>query len=117
MKPFKNANDVPMQLEDLEREYCRLTYQPYPIVEMTFVKSWMLFRVLIFHYLSLLFFLTDHLQCQLSVISQGIAARYARRQASSEVAWAYEHMFPVIGHLAKVVLEEAGHSVETGAKL
>lgn len=46
LKGFKNVTkDVPIPLEDLEREYCRLTSQPYPIKEMVFVRSWMLFRV------------------------------------------------------------------------
>ena len=46
LKGFKNAGvDVPIALEDLEREYCRITHQPFPIVEMVFVRSWMLFRV------------------------------------------------------------------------
>jgi len=97
MLGFKNAAEVPIQLEDLEREYCRLTNQPYPINEMVFVRSWMLFR--------------------LSVISQGIAARYARRQASSEHAWKHVYGFPVVGKLAKIVLEEAGVSFETKARL
>lgn len=42
---FKNTNDAPCELEVLEREYCKLTEQPYPIPEMVFAKSWMLFRV------------------------------------------------------------------------
>ena len=46
MRGFKNTTkDVPITLEELEREYCRLTNQPYPIIEMLFVRSWMLFRV------------------------------------------------------------------------
>jgi hypothetical protein len=46
MTGFKNTTvDVPIPLEDLEKEYCRLTSQPYPIPEMVFVRSWMLFRV------------------------------------------------------------------------
>ncbi|KAH7903344.1 kinase-like domain-containing protein [Hygrophoropsis aurantiaca] len=98
IKAFKNTNkDVPIPLEDLEREYCRLTNQPYPIVEMAFVRSWMLFR--------------------LAIISQGIAARYARRQASSEQAFVHPHLFPVVGHLAKVVLEEEGFNIGTKPKL
>ena len=35
----------PIALADLEKEYCRLMKQPYPITEMVFVRSWMLFRV------------------------------------------------------------------------
>lgn len=46
LRGYKNTTlDVPIQLEDLEREYCRVTSQPYPIPEMVFVRSWMLFRV------------------------------------------------------------------------
>lgn len=94
MTGFKNTTvNVPIPLEDLEREYCRLTSQPYPIPEMVFVRSWMFFR--------------------LSVISQGIAARYARRQASSEKAYLHVHGFPIIGALAKKVLEDEGISVDS----
>jgi hypothetical protein len=46
LKGFKNAEKpAPIELEALEREYCYLTGQSYPIVEMVFVRSWMLFRV------------------------------------------------------------------------
>uniref|UniRef100_A0A8H7Y3M8 Aminoglycoside phosphotransferase domain-containing protein n=1 Tax=Psilocybe cubensis TaxID=181762 RepID=A0A8H7Y3M8_PSICU len=46
MHGFKNTTkDVPISLEDLEREYCRLSNRPYPIDEMIFVRSWMLFRL------------------------------------------------------------------------
>ncbi|KAG2366201.1 kinase-like domain-containing protein [Suillus spraguei] len=89
IKSFKNATkDVPIPLEDLEREYCRLTNQLYPIKEMVFVRSWMLFR--------------------LAIISQGIAARYARRQASSEKAFIHVQLFPLVGRLAKAILEDDG---------
>ncbi|TFK50951.1 APH-domain-containing protein [Heliocybe sulcata] len=98
LKGFRNqTDDVPIELETLEREYCRLTHQPYPITEMVFASSWMLFR--------------------LSVIAQGIAARYARRQASSEQAASYVKLFPLIGQLAIRVLEDAGHALESKAKL
>ena len=39
------AKDVPIALEDLEKEYCRLTNQSYPIPDMVFVRSWTLFKV------------------------------------------------------------------------
>lgn len=95
---FKGANkDVPIPREDLEREYCRLANQEYPIKEMPFARSWMLFR--------------------LSVISQGVAARYARRQASSELAFIQVKAFPVVGKLAKLALEEEGFVIEQKAKL
>ena len=43
---------------------------------------------------------------------QGIAARYARRQASSERASTYIHLFPIVGGLARSVLEEDGHKLD-----
>ncbi|KIK95761.1 hypothetical protein PAXRUDRAFT_826682 [Paxillus rubicundulus Ve08.2h10] len=98
LNAFKNTTkDVPIPLEDLEREYCRLTSQAYPINEMTFVRSWMLFR--------------------LAIISQGIAARFARRQASSEQAFVHKRLFPVVGNLAKVVLEDEGYTIGNKPKL
>jgi hypothetical protein len=54
---------------------------------------------------------------QLSVISQGIAARYARRQASSEKASMHTQFFPFIGTLAIAAIEDAGQSLEPSAKL
>ncbi|KAF8161334.1 kinase-like domain-containing protein [Crassisporium funariophilum] len=98
MRGFRNTTvDVPIPLEDLEREYCKLTNQPYPLPEMTFVRSWMFFR--------------------LAVISQGIAARYARRQASSENAFLHVFGFSIIGSMAKKVLEREGMSLDPAAKL
>lgn len=47
MRGFKNSPDVPISLAEMEKEYCRLTQQPYPIKEMVFARSWMLFRVCI----------------------------------------------------------------------
>lgn len=54
---------------------------------------------------------------QLSIISQGIAARYARRQASSEHAYLHAQGFKVIGKLAKIVLEDAGITIAPKSKL
>ncbi|KAF8518447.1 kinase-like domain-containing protein [Gautieria morchelliformis] len=96
IRGFKNSADVPMALEELERAYCELTGYGYPIKEMTFARSWMLFR--------------------LSVIAQGIAARYARRQASSESAFQSVGGFLQIGALARRILEEEG-ALEEKAKL
>ncbi len=46
MVAFKNSKGiVPIALEDIETEYCRLMNLDYPIPEMAFVRSWMLFRV------------------------------------------------------------------------
>ncbi|KAI0260136.1 kinase-like domain-containing protein [Gloeopeniophorella convolvens] len=92
-----NLSAQPLTLEELEREYCRVTQQPYPIVEMGFARSWMLTR--------------------LAVIAQGIAARHARRQASSEQAHLYASLFPQLGGLAKGVLEDEGYLPKTRAKL
>ncbi|KAH9985466.1 kinase-like protein [Russula vinacea] len=87
MVGFKNSPSTePISLAELEREYCRATQQPYPITEMTFAQSWMLLR--------------------LAVISQGIAARHAQRQASSEQAHLYAAMFPLIGMLARRYIYE-----------
>ncbi|KAH9009900.1 kinase-like domain-containing protein [Lactarius pseudohatsudake] len=95
---YKNRPSTePISLAELEREYCRVTRQPYPITEIVFARSWMLIR--------------------LAVISQGIAARHARRQASSEQAHLYAGMFPVFGGLARVVLEDEGHLPKARAKL
>ncbi|KAJ3513985.1 hypothetical protein NLJ89_g2640 [Agrocybe chaxingu] len=87
---FKNTTvDVPIPLEDLEKEYCRLSGLPYPIPSIVF----------------------------LAVISQGIAARYARRQASSEIAYLHVAGFPIVGALARKVLEEAGVKIGPSSKL
>ena len=45
MRGFNDAKDAPISLQDMEREYCRLMNLPYPIKEMVFARSWMLFRV------------------------------------------------------------------------
>ncbi|KZO94290.1 APH-domain-containing protein [Calocera viscosa TUFC12733] len=70
----------------LEKEYSKLMKIPYPIPNMNFASSWMFFR--------------------LAVIAQGIAARHARRQASSERAAVYAKAFPIMGVLAKEVMDE-----------
>ena len=118
MRGFRNANvDVPIPLEDLEREYCHLTKQPYPIPEMIYVRSWMFFRVKAkMRFVFILRLLTPCSE-QLAVISQGIAARYARRQASSERAFLYARSFSLVALLAKVSLEREGISLEPTAKL
>jgi len=61
-------------------------------MEMRFVTSWMIFR--------------------LAIISQGIAARYARRQASSANAMAQGSMFSVLGLIAKEVYEARGSTLK-----
>jgi len=54
---------------------------------------------------------------QAAVIMQGIAARRARRQASSEQAHLYAALFPRFGGLARGVLEDEGHLPKARAKL
>lgn len=44
--------DRPASREELEREYCVRTKQPYPIEELIFVRAWMLVRVRIDFFLS-----------------------------------------------------------------
>lgn len=94
---FKNVTNVPITKEEMEEEYCRTTGWPYPITEMVFVRSWMVMR--------------------LAIISQGIAARYARRQASSDQAFMHINIFPFVGRVAKTVLEEEGYKIRVGPRL
>jgi len=95
---YKNNTDTePIALAELERAYCQVVQQSYPITEMSFARSWMLFRQ--------------------AVLSQGIAARHARRQASSERAHIYVEMFPLIGKLALRVLEDEGYLPNVRSKL
>ncbi|KZV70009.1 kinase-like protein [Peniophora sp. CONT] len=99
-RAYKNATEadgVPIPLEDIEREYCRLMGLAYPIKDMIFVRSWMLMR--------------------LAIIAQGIAARYARRQASSEKAALYAASFPYLGYAAEKVLVSEGIQLPSQSKL
>lgn len=54
---------------------------------------------------------------QSAVITHGIAARHARRQASSENAPLFARYFPVMGFLAKKVLEDEGITIGQTSKL
>ncbi|KAG8709976.1 hypothetical protein FRC08_017804 [Ceratobasidium sp. 394] len=90
------ASEVPCSLEELERAFCEGFGVPYPIPEMVYANSWMFFR--------------------LSIILQGIAARYARRQASSANAKAQGARFPMIGRMAKELAKE-GEIPRPAAKL
>ncbi|KAG8713533.1 hypothetical protein FRC08_013136 [Ceratobasidium sp. 394] len=90
------ASEVPCSLEELERAFCEGFGVPYPIPEMVYANSWMFFR--------------------LSIILQGIAARYARRQASSANAKAQGARFPMIGRMAKELTKE-GEIPRPAAKL
>jgi len=42
---FKNEPEVPITLEEMDRTYCQLMKLEYPLTEMLFIRSWMLFRV------------------------------------------------------------------------
>lgn len=86
MNGLKGSSDTPIKLEEIRREYCRLINQPYPLEGATFASSWMIFR--------------------LAIITQGIAARYARRQASSEKAAIQGATFPFWGNLAREIIRE-----------
>ncbi|KAH9976436.1 kinase-like domain-containing protein [Lactifluus volemus] len=98
MVGFKNSPETePISLAELEREYCRVTKQPYPIKEMGFAHSWMLFR--------------------LAVIAQGIAARHAHRQTTSDQAPLYVRLFPMAGKLARSILEDQGNLPKVRVKL
>ncbi|TFY81719.1 hypothetical protein EWM64_g2294 [Hericium alpestre] len=98
LRGFKNTTeDVPISFASLEREYCQRMNLPYPLDDLKFVRSWMLFR--------------------LAVITQGIAARVALRQASSENAHINAQMFPFFGEMAISVLEDEGIKVGHQAKL
>ncbi|EJD08019.1 kinase-like protein [Fomitiporia mediterranea MF3/22] len=87
------SGQIPASIEELEREYCSLTNQSYPVEGIVFARSWMVFR--------------------LSIISQGIAARYALRQASSEKASIHVQLFPLFGELARKALEREGIDIST----
>ena len=130
MVGFKNSPSTePISLAELEREYCRATRQPYPITQMTFARSWMLIRVCSSFPLFVsdivvdmtmtlcLFSLPFSFFCKLAVIAQGIAARHAQRQASSEQAHLYAAAFPLMGKLARRVLEEEGYLPKARPKL
>ncbi|EIN06542.1 kinase-like protein [Punctularia strigosozonata HHB-11173 SS5] len=94
MRTFKNLppEELAVSRDELEARFCKMTNQPFPLQDMVFARSWMFFR--------------------LSIISQGIAARYARRQASSENASTQVAMFPIIGRMAIAILEEADYSIK-----
>ncbi|KAF8629563.1 hypothetical protein AX15_003376 [Amanita polypyramis BW_CC] len=94
LRAFKGTSpDSPITLEELELEYCSLTGQPRPMDGIIFVRSWTIFK--------------------LAVISQGIAARFARRQASSDDAWKYGKTFPLLGYLAWRVLDVEGIKLDS----
>ncbi|KAK7472437.1 hypothetical protein VKT23_000552 [Stygiomarasmius scandens] len=91
VQAFKNqpvGPEVPITIDVLESEYCKRMGYDYPIKDIVFVRSWNMFRG--------------------SIISQGIAARAARRQASSENADQYAKSVELLGKLARDILVEHG---------
>ncbi|KAJ8076698.1 hypothetical protein PM082_001121 [Marasmius tenuissimus] len=96
---FKNntSRDVPITMEEMEKLYCQLMGYEYPIRELVFVKSWNMFRG--------------------AVISQGIAARAALRQASSETPEVYGQSVVLFGDLARAILEDHGIKIDLHGKL
>ncbi|EPQ55195.1 APH-domain-containing protein [Gloeophyllum trabeum ATCC 11539] len=98
---LKNTKDKPIELDVLEREYCKLTKMSYPVPDINYARSWMLMR--------------------LAVNSQGIAARYAQRQATSGTDHVYVraavNFFPIMGQIALRSIEEAGGRLASKAKL
>ncbi|KAI9229513.1 MAG: kinase-like domain-containing protein [Piptocephalis tieghemiana] len=73
--------------EDLQRQYCHLTGRRWPIQGWDFAKSFAFFR--------------------LAVISQGIAARVARGQASSAQAKEYGALFRPVMALAVQFVDQS----------
>ncbi|CAO1617388.1 unnamed protein product [Sympodiomycopsis kandeliae] len=74
--------------ETLLKEYCQAAKRTYPIPSWTSCEAWAWFR--------------------LAVISQGIAARVAQKQASSAQAKVYATKFPQAAQAARTVIESNG---------
>jgi len=45
VKGFKGVENIPITKEEMEEEYCKVTGWRYPIMEIVFVRSWMVMRV------------------------------------------------------------------------
>ncbi|KAJ3043307.1 hypothetical protein HDV00_005310 [Rhizophlyctis rosea] len=95
LRDAKRPLPIP-EADDLIREYCRLTNRPYPIPNWQFCVAFSFFR--------------------LAVITQGIAARVKRKQASSAEA---EHYGKLCQPLARLISEivDRGDLNEGKAKL
>ena len=74
------------EADDLIREYCRLTNRPYPIPNWMFCVAFSFFR--------------------LAVITQGIAARVQRGQASSAEAATFGKLFQPLARLIGEVVDQ-----------
>lgn len=98
MLGFKNSKKplpVP-EANELIQHYCKTLGQPYPIDRWMFAVSFSFFR--------------------LAVILQGIAARVARKQASSAQAKSYADRFKPVGKLGLDIVDE-GNLDHSGSKL
>lgn len=86
--------------DDLIKAYCQAAGRPYPIPDFRFCEAWAWFRVSLRRAMQRV---TLAVSCkplpsfpllQLAVITQGIAARVAQKQASSAEAKLYATKFP-----------------------
>ncbi|KAI8146910.1 kinase-like domain-containing protein [Fennellomyces sp. T-0311] len=97
MKGFKNSTEplpVP-SADELMPTYCSAVGRPYPIDRWLFAVAFSFFR--------------------LAVITQGIAARVARKQASSAEAKTYAAMFKPVAALGLQIVDEG--DLVTSSKL
>jgi hypothetical protein len=92
------AADLPIpDAEFLLKEYCSHTGRAYPLNGWVAGCSFAFFRVSLYTHPA-----TNRTESsmKLAVITQGIAARSAKGQASSAQASAYARIFPAVGALA-----------------
>ncbi|KAI7865801.1 kinase-like domain-containing protein [Spinellus fusiger] len=84
---FKGLKELPVPgVEELMKSYCQLIGEPYPIRGWSFAIAFSFFRI--------------------TVILQGIAARVARKQASSEEAVKYARLFKPTAQIAFDIIEQ-----------
>lgn len=97
--------NIPIERDEVEKEYARIVGVPYPIPSMPFVRSWMSFRVgflLVSGTIGRILMVAERtILLKLAIIAQGIAARVARGQASSANAAGQAEMFPILGRIAR----------------
>ncbi|KAL0089628.1 kinase-like domain-containing protein [Phycomyces blakesleeanus] len=87
MTGFKGLKELPIPgADELMKAYSSILGQPYPIDRWMFAVAFSFFR--------------------LSVITQGIAARVARKQASSAQAMYYAVMFKPVARMALEIVDE-----------
>ncbi|KAI9484252.1 MAG: kinase-like domain-containing protein [Benjaminiella poitrasii] len=99
MLGFKNSRE-PLPVPDADEllaHYCSILHQPYPIEKWHFAVAFSFFR--------------------LSVILQGIAARVARKQASSAQAKTYAARFKPVAELALEIIDQGDRQHHNQNKL